>query len=228
MLEIINSSAFAENAYANKELNKATAKIRNRCEKIRANMFEVARIVAEVEETGVFKDDFKNVHQWTKEAFGFQKTVSYNLLRIGKEYVREVLDEKGRVVDYMSNLLPEESVSDFNFSQVSRMLPAGHDMAQELVESSMIRVDMPSTEITRVIKEALGIGESEHEPGEPLESVRDELDSMAEEFPDDLGVYSARIMDENGTVYIFVDIDENGKSRKWEIPSNIFEQYEVK
>lgn len=224
MIEIINASVSMETAYTNKALTRATEKIRKRCDKIRANMFEVAHIIAEVEATGVYKDDYKSVHQWTKEAFGFQKTVSYNLLRIGKEYVREVLDEKGRVVDYETNLLPEGGVADFNLAQVSRMLPAGHELAKDLVDSASIRVEMPSNEIGKIIKAAMQGDTPEEE--ETLSNDVAEETTESEEF--DPGVYSVRMMEENGIVYLYLDIDESGVSREWRIPAEMFDKFEIK
>ena len=122
--------------------------------KIKNNWFQIGAIIAEVDREELYKDDgFENVHAWTMRAFNIKKTTSYDLLRIGKEYTRELTTEKGRITGYECNLLPENSEANFTTTQVMKMLPAGHDKAQELVDSGVITPDMTSTAISKVIKD---------------------------------------------------------------------------
>ena len=140
--------------YTNKTLNTATQKVYKIGETVRKCAFETAVIIASVESSECYKEDgFNNVHEWTNAAFGFQKSASYTLLKIGREYVREITDSKtGKIKGYMSNLLPEDAEKDFSTTQIEKMLPAGHAFAAELVEREEITPDMTCREIGKIIK----------------------------------------------------------------------------
>ena len=102
--------------------------------------------------------------------------MSYDLLKIGKEYTREILSDKGRTIGYECNLVVPDSSENFALTQVIRMLPAGHEKAQELVDAKLITPDMSSTAIGKVIK---GLNEPEEtsaasEPSEEPKEVTHE------------------------------------------------------
>lgn len=154
-------------SFQNKKLQNATMQIMQIAGKIRNNWFEVGAIIAMVDEQELYKDDgFNNVHEWTTRAFNIKKTMSYDLLKIGKEYTREILSEKGRTIGYECNLIVPDSSENFALTQVIRMLPAGHEKAQELVNAKLITPDMTSTAIGKVIKGLNEPDESEEEPEE--------------------------------------------------------------
>ena len=155
-------------SFQNKKLQNATMQIMQIAGKIRNNWFEVGAIIAMVDEQELYKDDgFNNVHEWTTRAFNIKKTMSYDLLKIGKEYTREILSEKGRTIGYECNLIVPDSSENFALTQVIRMLPAGHEKAQELVNAKLITPDMTSTAIGKVIK---GLNEPEEPEEEPEEA----------------------------------------------------------
>ena len=162
-------------SFQNKKLQNATMQIMQIAGKIRNNWFEVGAIIAMVDAQELYKDDgFNNVHEWTTRAFNIKKSMSYDLLKIGKEYTREILSDKGRTIGYECNLVVPDSSENFALTQVIRMLPAGHEKAQELVDAKLITPDMTSTAISKVIK---GLNEPEQEeepekvsePSEPSE-----------------------------------------------------------
>ena len=151
---MINTNDRNSLTFTNKKLQNATMQIMQIAGKIKNNWFQIGAIIAEVDREELYKDDgFENVHAWTMRAFNIKKTTSYDLLRIGKEYTRELTTEKGRITGYECNLLPENSEANFTTTQVMKMLPAGHDKAQELVDSGVITPDMTSTAISKVIKD---------------------------------------------------------------------------
>ncbi len=154
MNEIIVKSNLPE--FTNKNLAKATQDIFKIGETVRRCALTTAVIIANVNDMECYKEDgFNNVHEWTEKTFGFKKSVSYSLLKIGNEYVREIKSPKtGKVVGYASNLLPEDSTKDFTTTQLEKMLPAGHPLALELVEGGKITPDMTCKEIGRIVKEA--------------------------------------------------------------------------
>ena len=138
--------------FNNKNLNDATKKVFKLGDAIKKNWFAIAHIVAHVDETECYKDDgFNNVHEWVEKAFGIKKTASYSLLTIGKEYTREIVNSSGNVVGYGTNLITDGS-DDFSKTQVEKMLPAGHELAVELVNCGEITPDMSAKEISRVVK----------------------------------------------------------------------------
>ena len=159
-------------SFQNKKLQNATMQIMQIAGKIRNNWFEVGAIIAMVDEQELYKDDgFNNVHEWTTRAFNIKKTMSYDLLKIGKEYTREILSDKGRTIGYECNLIVPDSSENFALTQVIRMLPAGHEKAQELVNAKLITPDMTSTAIGKVIK---GLNEPEELEEEPEEVTHEE------------------------------------------------------
>lgn len=162
METMINTNDRNSLTFTNKKLQNATMQIMQIAGKIKNNWFQIGAIIADVDREELYKDDgFENVHAWTMRAFNIKKTTSYDLLRIGKEYTRELTTEKGRVTGYECNLLPENSEANFTTTQVMKMLPAGHAKAQELVDSGVITPDMTSTAISKVIKE---LNKNEEEP----------------------------------------------------------------
>ena len=139
-------------SFDNKELQKATNAVLKLGDAIKKNWFAIAHIVAHVDETECYKDDgFNNVHEWVGKAFGIKKSASYSLLTIGREYTREIVNSSGKVVGYGTNLITDGS-DDFSKTQVEKMLPAGHELAVELVNGGEITPDMSAKEISRVVK----------------------------------------------------------------------------
>lgn len=163
--------------FNNKELNEATEKVFKLGDAIKKNWFAIAHIVAHVDATECFKDDgFDTVHKWVEKTFGIKKTASYSLLTIGKEYTREIFNEKGKVVGYGTNLITVGS-EDFSKTQVEKMLPAGHELAVELVSCGEITPDMSAKEISKVVK-------AHTNPEEPDEPVTDEPEQEPETEPE--------------------------------------------
>ena len=181
---MINTTDRTALTFTNKKLQNATMQIMQIAGKIRNNWFEVGAIIATVDEQELYKDDgFNTVHEWTARAFNIKKSMSYDLLKIGKEYTREILSEKGRTLGYECNLEVPDSSENFALTQVIRMLPAGHDKAQELVTAKVITPDMTSTAIGKVIKGLTAKDEPADEPetsddneptAEPAEVSHDE------------------------------------------------------
>ena len=138
--------------YSNKELQKSTTAIFKLGNSIKANWFSIAHIIAGVDATECYKDDgFNNVHEWVEKTFGIKKSASYSLLSIGKEYIREITSASGKVVGYGTNLIVDGE-TDFSKTQVEKMLPAGHDLAVDLVSSGEITPDMSAKEISKIVK----------------------------------------------------------------------------
>lgn len=152
MEELIITAEHKQLSFTNKELQNASMAIFKIAENIRTRWFEIAAIVAMVDSKELYKDDgFASVHEWVSKTFAFAKTTSYELLKIGKEYVREVYNKAGKVVGYECNLVPE-GADNFSSTQVRKLLPVGHELAVELVEEGEITPDMTTAKIAKIVK----------------------------------------------------------------------------
>lgn len=190
-------------SFSNKELQKATNTVFKLGESIKKNWFAIAFVVSHVDATECYKDDgFNTVHEWVEKTFGIKKTASYTLLTIGKEYTREIVNASGRVVGYGTNLVTEGD--DFSKTQVEKMLPAGHELAVELVESGEITPEMTAQEISKVIKSHTKpeseTGNEEQEP-ETDRDINDERFIEMWEFNDN-GDGVTTVTLEIGTEYV--------------------------
>ena len=213
MNEIVIITNSVAPVYNNKALNTATQKVYKIGETVRKCAFETAMIIAAVEASECYKEDgFNSVHEWTEAAFGFKKSASYTLLKIGKEYVREIVNPKtNKVTGYASNLLPEDAEKDFTTTQIEKMLPAGHAFAVELVERGEVTPDMTCREIGKVIKSYLS------EDEDSAENEGEDAEGNAPETNSDM--VSMTVTENDVTI-------ENGVDT-WVIPLEVFNKYEV-
>lgn len=195
-------------SFDNKELQKATNAVLKLGDAIKKNWFAIAHIVAHVDETECYKDDgFNNVHEWVEKSFGIKKSASYSLLTIGREYTREIVNSSGKVVGYGTNLITDGS-DDFSKTQVEKMLPAGHELAVELVNGGEITPSMSAKEISRIVKAHTN-----------TDSDESETDCMESENVNDV---CEGTKTEPETVSVW---DKDGNEYK--IPIDILKKYEV-
>lgn len=160
--------------FINAQLHKATEAIFKLGDAIRINQYQVAAIIAGVDSTECYKDDgFDSVHDWATKTFGFGKSQSYDLLKIGREYTRKLVNDRGRTTAYECNLLPEGANENFTASQVAKLLPVGHDKAEELVKSGVVNPRMTCKEIAKAVKNPdVKSGEDEAIEGEMVETPK--------------------------------------------------------
>ena len=184
-------------------LSAATKLIFKLGDGIKKNWFAIAATVAKVEESKCYESDgFESVHEWTEKTFGIKKSASYTLLTIGRDYTRTITNAKGAVTGYASNLTDDPN-NDFSKTQIEKMLPAGHDVAETLVKDGKITPDMTAKKIEKIIKmEIAPESEPETESAEP-ESVTESESAIEPE--------TILLADEHGVGYI--------------IPKDIFEKY---
>lgn len=188
-MEII-TNAIATTTYMNRDLDKATTKVNKLGSSIQRNLFEVAAIVAEVDRAQCYEEDgFKNVHEWTAQAFGIKKTASYSLLTIGRDYVEITLNEKGEAIAYGSNLY-HATEKDFSMSQVEALLPAGKDLAEDLAATENVTPEMTVKEIKKVVKEHTADPEEVTEEAEE-EDTAEEVNEVEEVVSKEKAYYDA-------------------------------------
>lgn len=170
MFEITNTNQAP--VLMNRELQKATDNVIALNNANIRNDYQIAAIFAQVEKSGCLADDgFKNVADWGMKCIGFKRAQCYNYLKVGKEYTREVISNKGKSLGYCSNLLPipgddsnRETTSfgtepapapdkDFNMSQtiaISRI--DTREQALDLIHEGVISPDMSVRDIKKVIE----------------------------------------------------------------------------
>lgn len=131
-------------AFANKELTKATHMIIKATESVGKSLFKIAAVMAYVDEKELYAEDFKNVAEYGEKVFGYKKSVTYNMIRVGREY----LDRSTG-----NSVLMLEDGRDFSFTQLSKMLPLpSAEVAAELVDSEKITPEMTTKQIAEVVK----------------------------------------------------------------------------
>ena len=167
--------------FENKGLQKATDRINKIGERVTKSLYEVAHIVAEVDANKFYIDDgYKNVHEWTKDAFGIAKSASYNMLTIGRDYTKEITN--GKTKEYRSNLT-DENDEDFSTTQVTVLLPLPRETVEELINTEAVTPSMTTREISEVVKR---IKEAEKQPESPDndgEAADDIIEAEAVEVP---------------------------------------------
>lgn len=151
------------------QLRDATERINRYAGEILRNGFAIGATMATVESTHCYENDgFKSTVEWAMKSFNLKKSAVYNYLKIGKDFTREIVSNKGKTTGYCSNLLkipgtdievlsyntepapaPEK---DFTPSQIERLLPVGREMAVELVREGVITPEMSCKDIQRAVK----------------------------------------------------------------------------
>ncbi len=183
--------------YKSAELNKATRKIFGAATEIKSRYFEIAATIAAVAAAKSYEaDGFADVHAWTNAAFGIKKTTSYDMVRIGRDYIRQQL-ANGRVKGYETNLVPD-GAPNFTSGQIVPLLSLGREKAGELVDDGEVTPDMSIREIKKVVK---AIKESE-KGGEP------EKEGESVEAPE-----REEASEENAAVMVDVTDEKGGKYR---------------
>lgn len=129
--------------FGNKKLNAVTKQIFNINVKVRKNLFQIASILAKVENEKLYEDDgFKSCAEYAMKTFGYKKSMAYSLVRIGNEYTTEEFE----------SVLPHDDV-DYTVSQVERMLPLKSvETAKELASDGTLKPTMSCKEIADVVK----------------------------------------------------------------------------
>ena len=145
-MEMITSYDYS--SIKNEELRKITNIIRNSCTAITGYTFKIAALVVKVEENDLYiEDGFSDIVDYVKRCFGFEKSTTYNMLKIGRFFI-DYYQER----DVYETALKHEAGNDFSISQVIKMLPLGIEKAKELTHDDVITPDMSCRQIERIVK----------------------------------------------------------------------------
>lgn len=122
------------------KLNEYTDSILALNNKVIENKFQVASILAEIDDTKLYKfGGFKNITDYASAMFDYKRSETYTLVRVGKDGFEKMLLDMG--------------IKNFNFKQIERMLPLG--TKEEIIESistGVITPDMTSNDIADYVK----------------------------------------------------------------------------
>lgn len=128
----------------NKELKDYTKKLKNCGDNIRKNYIKISFLLNEIESSECYLDDgFENTIDYASKVLNIQKTTTYNLLKIGKEFIAE--NGERTVLTDKSN--------DYGVSQLQALLPVGAERAKELHDEGIITPSMSVRQIKQIIKE---------------------------------------------------------------------------
>ena len=178
------TKAITMKTYENKALQKATEKIRKLEAGVQANLYETAAIIAFVDGNKLFTDDgFKNVHEWTKQAFNIEKTTSYAMLKVGREYTRVLTDDKGKIKGYRSNVT-ENGETDFSVTQIVKMLPVSRETLPEAIEAENITPTDTVREVENKIKHFMHKDVFEENEVTEMDKATEEAEDVSEEIRD--------------------------------------------
>ena len=208
MNEIINLNRANIPTFNSKRLQTATDKIFSLGEKIRRNAIETCAVIAAVDaEKSYEMDGFKSVHEWTAEAFGFKKSTSYNMLNIGRDYIKPIKNEKGRITGYASIIASDEG--DYTVTQLRTLLPVGADAAVELAESKKITPDMSTRAMKEVVDEyKASMDEDDAEASkDEAEASKDEAEASKASKDEDKSSKATEAEDEPERMTADVDIN---------------------
>lgn len=206
MLEITTTTK----NYVSKRLEKATASIIRCAEGINSKSFEICYKVAEVAKAAkddnsiLSQDGFKNVAEWCENAFGFQKSSTNYMERIGRQFIIK------NGTRYTTNFVADTQGDyiEFTYSQLLKMLPFDEIMVRDCVAKGIIKNTMSCREIERILKEV------KESLNEPTSEVVDETEETTEESA------SAEVQDD--TVYVDV---WDGAGVCFHVPHDILMQY---
>ena len=169
-------------AFKNEELKEATRRIYEIGEGVKRYSYEVAHIIYEVNHNESYKQDgFKNVSMWAETMFGFKKSATYNLLKIGENFILKYENENGQV-EYTSKFAANGN--DFSITQLSRMLPliADEISVDSFITENEIEYNTSANRISELVKMARGI---EEKKSDDKQEEKKPEDKQEEKKPED-------------------------------------------
>lgn len=205
MNDIITTKNEVAAGITNPHLRLATRRIYSIADRICRCSLEVASIVASVEDTKTYKDDFKSSAVWGEQVFGFKRSTFFNMLKVGREWV--TVDSNGLVHDYHTVLI-NAGEDDYTVSQLVALFPLGVEAATELHEHGVIQPHMSVRRLKEVVEDYLkedaeeeAEAPEEPEEAEAPEEVEEPEVEVVEEYTHTATV---KIVPAESTVYITV------------------------
>jgi hypothetical protein len=185
--------------FKSKKLQQITNQIFKQGMTIRKAYAKIAVQLCIIEESKCYElDGFESVHDYSKQILGIGKSQSYDLLRVGRDFV----DRKS-----LESVLPHEENKDYSTSQLQALLPLKSvDTAKQLAEQNIINPTMTVKEIKQVVNDVIHPVE-ESEENEESASTDEQITTFDESKFDMRSCIELAIDNENGKpVFIYGDI----------------------
>ena len=188
-MEMQLSSVTNRPIFMNRQLEKVTQSIMKCAANVQSNRFAISAMLAKVQSEGLYQDDgFANAADYAMATFAMEKTLAYDLIRMGQQYVRPILNDKGRVTGYCSNLLPpanpdaqDAPLVDFTPTQIIKFSSLGREKVLSLVLSGELNPRMTIKEIVALVKACKQIETSFADKSEEPATTAEEPATTAEE-----------------------------------------------
>ena len=143
----------------NTDLKGHANKIKGYGKNIRTNYLKIAKELYEIDKSECYLDDgFEDTQDFASKVLNIQKTTSYNLIRIGREFLSE---------DGTRTALTDKG-NDYGVSQLQVLLPLGVDKAKELHDEEVIKPEMSVRQLKSIVKHE--IDPTEEDDGDVVES----------------------------------------------------------
>jgi hypothetical protein len=127
-------------------------KIKGYGKNIRTNYLKIAKELYEIDKSECYLDDgFEDTQDFASKVLNIQKTTSYNLIRIGREFLSE---------DGSRTALTDKG-NDYGVSQLQILLPLGVDKAKELHDEEIIKPEMSVRQLKTIVKHEIDPTEGE-------------------------------------------------------------------
>lgn len=144
----------------NTDLKGHANKIKGYGKNIRTNYLKIAKELYEIDKSECYLDDgFEDTQDFASKVLNIQKTTSYNLIRIGREFLSE---------DGSRTALTDKG-NDYGVSQLQILLPLGIDKAKELHDEEVIKPEMSVRQLKSIVKHEIDPTEGEDD-GDVVES----------------------------------------------------------
>lgn len=144
----------------NTDLKGHANKIKGYGKNIRTNYLKIAKELYEIDKSECYLDDgFEDTQDFASKVLNIQKTTSYNLIRIGREFLSE---------DGTRTALTDKG-NDYGVSQLQILLPLGVDKAKELHDEEIIKPEMSVRQLKSIVKHEIDPTEGESD-GDVVES----------------------------------------------------------
>lgn len=198
----------------NKELKSYTTKLKTCGTNIRKNYLKIAHLLTEIDNTECYLDDgFEDVQDYASKVLGIQKTTTYNLLKIGRDFISEsgdrtVLTDKG---------------DDYGVSQLQALVTVGVDKAKELHGDGTIDPSMSVRQIKAIVKGLNG----QPDRRSHRQSEDDTVDTTAKEHPDETPVFGTISFCEDGTIIPLGIVPDTFCQKVEELFKELFEDFET-
>ena len=160
-----------ETHYQNEYLKTATDNIRQLDMNIRSGQMGIAFYMGRIDAIHAYKDDgYDSAVEWAMDAFGIEKTLAYNLIAIGRDYIVRVKTNDGKTIGFATRLVmgvsdapnnqPADLVAiadtmpanDYTVNQLSRMKSLGYEAVKKAHNDGEISPATKSRDIDAYVK----------------------------------------------------------------------------